>query len=133
MSYPAGERSGREHVRGIDPELLVQELRSGRRVTLVDVRSTSEFRGPGGRITGSRSIPLPQLLARRDELAGLSSERLVVVSGRAVRSRLAALELELMGFTEVQSLDGGLERWTALGFPIEHATIPPARVEERCA
>jgi hypothetical protein len=43
------------------------------------------------------------------------------VSTRGDRSCLAALELELAGFTEVQSLAGGLQRWIELGLPVAFA------------
>lgn len=115
-------RNGHEHVRTIEPELLQQELLSNRRITILDVRSSEDFHGPGGRIRGAHSIPLHQLLARRDEVASAKREPVVVVSRRGISARLAGLELEFAGFTEVQSLDGGMTRWIELGLPVEHST-----------
>lgn len=115
------ERNGGEHVRTIDAELLRQELESGRRLLIVDVRSTVAFHGPGGRIPGALSIPMHQLLARRCELASHRNDVVVIVSKRGVSSRFAGLELEFAGFTEVRSLEGGMSRWAELGYPIEHS------------
>jgi rhodanese-related sulfurtransferase len=114
-----------QRVRTIDPELLVQELRSGRRILIVDVRATDEFRGASGRIQGSWSLPLHHLRARAIELGGHRSEALVVVSRRGNAARTAAVELELLGFTEVSVLDGGMQRWVELGLPVIHPSFPP--------
>jgi rhodanese-related sulfurtransferase len=111
-----------QRVRAIDPELLVQELRSGRRILIVDVRSTDEFRSAAGRIHGACSMPLHHLRARAAELGSHRSEAIVVVSGRGNAARRAAVELELLGFTEVRALDGGMQRWTELGLPVVHAS-----------
>jgi sulfur dioxygenase len=119
------ERNGSEHVRTIDPELLLQRLRTGQRLTILDVRNSEEFRGPLGRIAGACSIPIHQLAARCEEFACHRTELVVVVSTRGHRSRLAGLELELAGFNEVRSLEGGVQRWIELGLPVVHATIPP--------
>lgn len=108
----------RQHVGLIDPELLFQQLQSGRRITLIDVRRTHELSGPIGRIPGARSLPLHQLGARFSEFACHRSEPIVVISTHGTRSRVAAIELGLLGFEEVMVLDGGLERWRELGFPI---------------
>jgi rhodanese-related sulfurtransferase len=119
------ELNGQERVRTVDPELLLQEIRSGRKVTILDVRRSAAFRGPSGRIPGAISLPLYQLSARWEEFTCHKGDPIVVASARGIKSRLAALELELAGFTEVRSLEGGLHRWRELGFPVTYATTPP--------
>ncbi len=114
-----------ERCRMIDAELLLQEIGSGRRLIVVDVRDPAEFRGPNGRIPGARSFPLTQLPSRRTELDDHRSDRIVVVSSRGVRACAAAEELEVAGFCEVQVLAGGMRRWLELGYPVAHATYPP--------
>lgn len=114
-----------ERCRMIDAELLLQEIGSGRRLIVVDVRDPDEFRGPSGRIPGARSFPLTQLRSRRTELEDHRAERIVVVSIRGVRACAAAEELEGAGFSEVQVLSGGMHRWLELGYPVAHATYPP--------
>ena len=121
------DRSGPDRVRTIDPELLLQQLRSGRAVTVADVRPTDDYRGPDGRVPGARSVPMDELVARCEELTPHRSEPIVVVSGRGERARTAAVALELAGFTEVVALDGGMRTWIDLGLPVEHATVPPSR------
>lgn len=100
----------------IDPELLVQELRSGRTFVVVDVRTKAEF--CAGHIPGSRLIPIHQLVARTCELDTHRTDHVVMVSKDGVRARIAAGALSLAGFGEVSVLDGGIRRWQDLGYPL---------------
>jgi rhodanese-related sulfurtransferase len=121
------ETSGINGVRTIEPELLEQELRSGRRIVLLDVRTHDEFKS--GHIEGSRCIPIHQLRGRRAELRGCESLPIVVVSRHGVRAHAAAIALALGGFTDVQSLEGGMLHWNEMGFATERCSsisIPPA-------
>jgi rhodanese-related sulfurtransferase len=111
-------------VRTVDAELLLQELRSGWSITILDVRGAGAFHGPTGRLAGSYSVPMDELVARCRELVRHRSEPVVVVSEHGIASRRAAVELERAGFTEVRSLDGGITEWARHGFPLTHA---PAR------
>ena len=101
----------------IDPDLLVQELRSGRDVVIVDVRSKAEF--CAGHIAGSRLIPIHQLVARTCELDTHRTHPVVVVSQDGLRAKVAAGALSLAGFGDVAVLDGGIRRWRELGHPLE--------------
>lgn len=111
-------RDGRDHVRPISAELLLQELRSHRPLVIIDVRTHTD-RKDRGWIASSRSMPMHQLVARRGELSTWRDQPLVVVSGDGNSARLGALELELCGFHEVRFLEGGMRGWNALGLPID--------------
>lgn len=113
-------------VRRIDPELLHQMLASGRRVTVIDVRDSAEFRGPRGRIPGAISVPIHQLRARSSELAAHRTEAVVVTSGHDRRGFTGADELESLGFSEVYALEGGMDRWLELGLPVSYPTSSPS-------
>lgn len=120
------ETSGINGVRSIDAELVEQELRSGRRIVVLDVRTHEEFKS--GHIEGARCIPIYQLRGRRSELQGCESLPIVVVSGRGIRAHAAAVALALGGFTDVQTLEGGMLTWNEMGFTTERrssVTIPP--------
>ncbi len=114
-------RLDRDFVRGITPELLRQDIQSGREVTILDVRSADEFRSAVGHIPNARSMPLTQLRGRRSELAGLEHRFVVVVSTRGNRAYIATLVLGLVGFDEIAFLEGGMQRWLDLGYPVEHS------------
>jgi glyoxylase-like metal-dependent hydrolase (beta-lactamase superfamily II)/rhodanese-related sulfurtransferase len=103
------------------PELLpgwVAEHLGG--LTILDVRSAEEFEGPDGRIGGSLLIPLPELEARREEIA--SDRPLVVVCHSGSRSALATQQLLKAGHGQVANLRGGLSRWGDEGYPLESTT-----------
>jgi rhodanese-related sulfurtransferase len=104
----------------IDAELLFQELRSGRDIVIVDVRTPPEFEA--GHIPGSRLIPLHQLIARSCELATHRADPVVLVSRNGTRARLADAALRVAGFLEVSVLAGGIWRWRDLGYPVEETT-----------
>jgi rhodanese-related sulfurtransferase len=89
-------------------------------LTILDVRSAEEFEGPDGRIGGSLLIPLPELEARREEIA--SDRPLVVVCHSGSRSALATQQLLKAGHGQVANLRGGLSRWGDEGYPLESAT-----------
>jgi rhodanese-related sulfurtransferase len=104
----------------IEAELLLQELRSGRDIVIVDVRTPPEFEA--GHIPGSRLIPLHQLVARSCELETHRADPVVLVSRNGTRARLADAALRVAGFSEVSVLAGGIRRWRDLGFPVEDAS-----------
>ncbi|MBS2018827.1 MAG: rhodanese-like domain-containing protein [Deltaproteobacteria bacterium] len=102
--------------RTIEPELLLQKLRSDVPILLVDVRPSAER--AAGTIEGARSFPLHQLKARVAELLGSRCGEVVVVSRSGRAAQAAAEILTLAGFGEVTVLEGGLDRWEALGLPL---------------
>jgi rhodanese-related sulfurtransferase len=53
---------------------------------------------------------------------------LVLYCGGGYRSALAADALREMGYTHVESMDGGYRAWTTAGFPVEGG--PSERDEE---
>ena len=89
-------------------------------LTILDVRSLEEVNGPDGRIDGSLPIPLPELEARRQEIA--SDRPLVVVCHSGSRSALATQQLLKAGLSQVANLRGGLSRWGDEGYPLERVT-----------
>lgn len=104
----------------IEAELLLQELRSGRNIVVVDVRNADEFRD--AHIEDARSIPIHQLIARACEITTDRSAPVVVVSNRGLRAMVAAASLRLAGFAEIAILAGGLKRWRELGYPVRRTS-----------
>jgi rhodanese-related sulfurtransferase len=102
----------------MDAELLVQEMRSGRKLVIVDVRTKDAF--CAHHIEGARSIPIHQLVARACELDRHTT--VILVSGSGVRAKIAAASLRLAGFAEVATLAGGMKRWSELGLPAVSTT-----------
>ncbi len=81
----------------------------------LDVRSQSEW--DQGHIQGSVLIPLDELSNRLEELP--RDQDIVVICRSGVRSKEGAAILRQAGFGRVTCLTGGLNAWTAAGYPLE--------------
>ncbi|HWR13660.1 MAG TPA: rhodanese-like domain-containing protein [Terriglobales bacterium] len=93
----------------ITPEELKQKLDGGAELTVLDVREPWEY--DAARIEGSKLIPMDQIPARvHQELD--PEEHVVVVCHHGVRSANVAAWLAQQGFEKVQSLRGGVDRWS---------------------
>jgi len=85
----------------------------------LDVREQEEW--DQYHIDGSTLIPLDQLQDRVNELS--KDEDIVVVCRSGRRSQNGASILQKAGFTRIFSMSGGLNAWTASGYPVQGA--PP--------
>jgi len=82
---------------------------------VLDVRTVEEwdeFHAPGATL-----IPLGELASRVDELP--RDKPIVVVCRSGNRSQQGRDILLAAGFTQVTSMDGGLNQWHSSGYPIE--------------
>ena len=97
----------------MDYEISVSELQalrdSGGQFTLLDVREPWEFQA--ARIEGSTHMPMGDVPARfQQELD--PEDHIVVVCHHGVRSMNVTAWLRQQGFDKVQSLRGGIDRWS---------------------
>jgi rhodanese-related sulfurtransferase len=81
----------------------------------LDVRSQDEW--DQFHIAGSTLIPLEELQNRLNELP--KDQDLVVVCLSGHRSQSGVTILQQAGFTHIFCLSGGLQAWTAAGYPVE--------------
>jgi rhodanese-related sulfurtransferase len=81
----------------------------------LDVRSQDEWNQ--FHIAGSTLIPLDELPNRLNELP--RDQDIVVVCLSGHRSQSGVTILQQAGFTRVSYLSGGLQAWTAAGYPVE--------------
>jgi rhodanese-related sulfurtransferase len=94
----------------------VERMRTaGERVVLLDVREEEEWRR--GHVPGARH--LCKGIIERDIEAAVPDRgtHLVLYCGGGFRSALAADALRKMGYTRVDSMDGGWRAWAAAGLP----------------
>lgn len=98
---------------------LKRRLNSGEAVTIIDVRGTDEFTGPLGHIATARNIPIGELSGRLAEISGLERKPIVLVCRTDKRSAAAAQTLSAAGFTQINVLRRGMERWNEAGCPVE--------------
>jgi len=97
-------------------ELTPEEYRrlreSGAAHLLLDVREDVEV--AAGNIAGHTHIPLGQLPARVDELAGWREQLIVCQCQHGVRSQRAAHWLRAQGFQRLANLTGGYAAWAGV-------------------
>ncbi|MBN1311153.1 MAG: rhodanese-like domain-containing protein [Anaerolineae bacterium] len=81
---------------------------------ILDVRTVEEWEEY--HIPDSTLIPLDQLEIRVNEVP--RDQEVVVVCRSGNRSRQGRGILENAGFTEVSSMQGGIQRWASEGYPV---------------
>ena len=88
---------------------------AGERFLLVDVRQDNEW--ANGHLPGA--VHLGKGIIERDivQRAPDPSAKLILYCGGGFRSALAAENLQKMGYTNVESMDGGWRGWVEAGLP----------------
>src|SRR5436190_1978290 len=94
----------------ISPAELGAQLRSEHPPHLLDVRQPEENSLVA--LPGSTLIPLGELATRLDEIENWRDEEIVVYCHHGIRSLNAIAQLRHFGFTKLQNLAGGIDRWT---------------------
>ena len=97
-------------VRQINVLQLVERLRAGEPVYLLDVRQPEEHATCS--LPGSHLIPLGELMLRASEVEPPDDALLVVYCHHGIRSLSGAAILEQRGFRNVASLRGGIDAWS---------------------
>jgi uncharacterized membrane protein YdjX (TVP38/TMEM64 family)/rhodanese-related sulfurtransferase len=102
----------------IEASELKHRLDQGVPVEVIDVRGPDEFTGKLGHIEAARNIPITELNSRLAELSGLEGSPIVLVCRTDKRSAAAARTLRAAGFSQVNVLRQGMERWNEAGLPV---------------
>ncbi|MBX9812183.1 MAG: VTT domain-containing protein [Burkholderiales bacterium] len=102
----------------VDAASMKQRLDRGESQTILDVRGADEYRGELGHIPGSINVPLGDLPAALPRLETPRDKHIVVVCRTDKRSAKAAELLANTGYREIKVLEGGMEQWNRLGFPV---------------
>jgi rhodanese-related sulfurtransferase len=90
---------------------------AGDNFTLIDVREESEW--ASGHLPGA--IHLGKGIIERDveQRIPATDAKLILYCGGGFRSALAADNLQKMGYSNVESMDGGWKGWLAAGLPTQ--------------
>ncbi|MDP9147778.1 MAG: rhodanese-like domain-containing protein [Acidobacteriota bacterium] len=94
-----------------------RRMDGGENFVVVDVREDSEW--AGGHLPGA--IHLGRGIIERDIEATVpdSGKKIILYCGGGFRSALAADNLQKMGYSNVESMDGGWKGWVAAGHPTQ--------------
>jgi len=92
-----------------------RRMDAGEKFTLVDVREESEW--AAGHLPAA--IHLGKGVIERDieQQVPATDAKLILYCGGGFRSALAADNLQKMGYSNVESMDGGWKGWIAAGYP----------------
>lgn len=106
----------------IAPRELYELMRTGKRVDLIDVRTSAEFRkvhAERARLAPLGALDPDALIASR---VGASDEPIYVICHSGHRSRRACEAFRSAGFRNVVNVEGGTAAWEAAGLPVERET-----------
>lgn len=109
----------RGQVRECTVQDVVERRTKGDGFILLDVREESEF--ARGHIPGALHLGKGVIERDVEQRFADTSTELILYCGGGYRSALAALNLQLMGYTNVISMDGGFRGWREANQPV---TIP---------
>jgi sulfur-carrier protein adenylyltransferase/sulfurtransferase len=118
-------RQIRNRIQEVDPAEVSEHLGNG--ITLIDVRESEEW--DAGHIPGARHVPRGYLESRVEAAAPDKDARVVLYCASGQRSALAADTLQqLLGYTNVASMNGGITLWKDRGYDVE---IPQSLSKEQ--
>jgi rhodanese-related sulfurtransferase len=94
----------------IQPDEVKRLRDAGAEFTFLDCRDSWEYQT--AHIEGTKHIPMQDIPARIQELD--PDQHIVVVCHHGVRSMNVTAWLRQQGFEKVQSMSGGIDRWSRL-------------------
>jgi rhodanese-related sulfurtransferase/glyoxylase-like metal-dependent hydrolase (beta-lactamase superfamily II) len=107
----------------VSPRELFASMQKGTEPLIVDVRTAEEYADL--RLGDVGNIPVTE--SERFARALLKDAPVLMVCDSAYRSSLAIGLAERLGFTDVASLDGGLDAWVSAGLPTVGRMAPVPR------
>ena len=89
---------------------------------LIDVRSAEEF--ANGYIEGAQHIWINEFFASQDQWPADKEANIVVYCQSGYRGGIATVMLELMGYSNVRNLGGGVNAWNTAELPLAGVPAP---------
>jgi rhodanese-related sulfurtransferase len=111
-------QDAKKHVKETNVPDVKRRIDAGEKFVLVDVREDNEW--AKGHAAGA--IHMGKGVIERDIETQIPdpSTKLVLYCGGGFRSALVAENLQKMGYSNVESMDGGWRDWLAAGLPTEN-------------
>ena len=107
--------NAKSRIQEISVEQAKQAIENGE-VTLLDARSDMEW--AAGHLPGANHADRGRLEFVIHQMLPNLDQNIIIYCRSGGRSALAADVLQTMGYTNVQSLAGGITAWQEYGFPI---------------
>ena len=105
----------RRRVKETDVPDVKRRMEAGEKFLLVDVREESEW--ARGHLPGAVHMGKGVIERDIEQRVPDTGAKLVLYCGGGFRSVLVAENLQKMGYTNVESMDGGWRGWTEAGLP----------------
>ena len=110
----------------VDAKAAAELLASPERPILIDVREQNEW--DAGYLRGATHAPKGTISFAIGNIAPDRSAPILLYCAGGVRSAAAAETLAGLGYTNLRSLAGGINGWSAAGLPVvETTTLTPAQ------
>jgi rhodanese-related sulfurtransferase len=108
-------QEAKKHVKETNVPDVKRRMDAGEKFVLIDVREDNEW--SNGHLPNA--VHLAKGIIERDieQRVPDTGAKLVLYCGGGLRSALAAENLQKMGYTNVESMDGGWRGWTEAGLP----------------
>ena len=102
-------------VKETNVEAVKRRMEAGENFLLIDVREDNEW--ANGHVP--KAVHLGRGIIERDIETAVpdTSTKMILYCGGGFRSALVADNLQKMGYTNVESMDGGWKGWLAAGLP----------------
>jgi rhodanese-related sulfurtransferase len=94
-----------------------RRMAAGEKFLLVDVREDNEW--AKGRLPGAVHMGRGVIERDIEKVVPETAAKLILYCGGGFRSALVADNLQKMGYTNVESMDGGWRGWNEAGLPTE--------------
>jgi rhodanese-related sulfurtransferase len=92
-----------------------RRMEAGEKMVVVDVREESEW--AAGHLPGAIHVGKGIIERDIEQRVPETSAKIILYCGGGFRSALSADNLQKMGYTNVESMDGGWKGWVAAGYP----------------
>jgi rhodanese-related sulfurtransferase len=96
--------------------VALNEQMAAAKLFILDVREASEVSSAGA-IAGSVNIPLREVTRNLAKLPA-KDQPIVAVCAHGHRGAMVMMALQMMGYSNVRSLAGGLSAWNAASLPV---------------
>jgi membrane protein DedA with SNARE-associated domain/rhodanese-related sulfurtransferase len=107
----------------ITPEELKQKMDAGEDLVIVDLRHSLDFEADPETIPGAFRIDAAELRERNDRLPRDRQIILYCTCPNEATSAQVAILLRKQGIQQIRPLQGGLDGWRELGYPVHNATL----------
>ncbi|MFI5057747.1 MAG: rhodanese-like domain-containing protein [Candidatus Acidiferrales bacterium] len=108
-------QDARERVKETNVPDVKRRMDAGEKFMLVDVREESEW--SRGHVAGAVHMGKGVIERDIEQQCPDTNAKLILYCGGGYRSVLVAENLQKMGYTSVESMDGGWRGWLAAGLP----------------